>query len=66
MYKLNGTEITAEYADELIRDLALYPYDKNDLELSAEERNAKYLKAIKKKREMKLSDNLVLAYFAKD
>lgn len=61
MYTLNGEQITEARMTELVEDLAMFPYDKADIELPIKSRVEKYLAILKDGKELKLSDTLVLS-----
>lgn len=60
MYKLNETEISESKANELIEDLAMFPYEQKDIELPVADRIAKYKSALEKDKVLKLSDALMI------
>lgn len=61
MYKLNEEKITKARAEELITDLAMFPLDSADLELSSEDRVKKYTTILNDSKKLKLSDTLILS-----
>ena len=62
MYKLNDKEITKEKVDELIDDLALFPYDAEDYNLSTSERKIKYEEEFKKQKSLIIAENLKITH----
>lgn len=62
MYKLNNNEISEARAIELIEDLAMFPLDHADTEISIEERKEKYFGKLTETGELKLSESLILTY----
>lgn len=61
MYKLNNNEISESKASELIADLAMFPYESDDLKFDVQSREEQYHKELKEKKRIKLSDSLVLS-----
>ena len=61
VYKLNDKEITKEKAENIIEDLATFPYNKDDYAISKEKRIENYRKALKKIKTLKVSCDLTLS-----
>ena len=64
MYALNGKEVSQDRATELINDLAAYPIDSADLEMSQAQRAAKYADELHSTGGLRIAAALLLTYKA--
>lgn len=60
MYKLNEKEITKKEVDELIKDLAMFPFDAEDYSLKIKERIKKYNSTLEEKRKLQIAESLTI------
>ena len=60
MYKLNNKEISKKEVDDLIKDLAEFPFDAEDYSLEIKERIKKYNSILEEKKELKIAESLTI------
>ena len=63
IYKLNDKIIDFDYVEELISDLVIFPYNKNDYNITIEKRKEKYFSTLINKHKLQLSENLMITCY---
>lgn len=58
MYVLNDVEISESRLTELVEDLAMFPFNEEDIKLPIEDRKIKYLSELNETKVLELSNTL--------
>lgn len=62
-YKLNDSVISDIFATDLIHDLAMFPTDENDLNLTISDREEKYINELRTNKELTILNIGILSIY---